>query len=147
MKVVFTDLDKESIKLAPQIVGNSGLFYVCYRLSLLGWNAMPTSRNARGVDVVCFSMDGHKMLTFQIKSLSKRNPVPLGNDIEKLIGDFWIVVVNVITEHPETYILLPHEVKAMAHKGEKNDKISYWLQPKQYAIDAFREKWDRIGHG
>lgn len=35
-----------------QTVGNIGLFYVCYRLSRLGWNVMPTSRNARGVDIV-----------------------------------------------------------------------------------------------
>ena len=35
-----------------QMVGNIGLFYTCYRLSRLGWNAMPTSRNARGVDII-----------------------------------------------------------------------------------------------
>ncbi|MGA2796301.1 MAG: hypothetical protein ABSE63_01850 [Thermoguttaceae bacterium] len=138
---------KTELKLAPQFVGNSGLFYVCYRLSLLGWNALPTSRNARGVDLVCFSMDGHRMHTFQIKTLSKRNPVPLGKDIDKLIGDFWIIVANIITEHPETYIFSPDEIKSMAHKGEKDGKISYWLQPKQYAIDAFHEKWERIGNG
>ena len=27
-------------KPEAQIVGNIGMFYVCYRLSLLGWNAM-----------------------------------------------------------------------------------------------------------
>jgi hypothetical protein len=34
--------------LEPQIIGNAGLYYWCYRLSLLGWNVMPTARNARG---------------------------------------------------------------------------------------------------
>jgi hypothetical protein len=37
------------IELNNQVVGNVGLFYVCYRLSRLGWNVMPTARNARGV--------------------------------------------------------------------------------------------------
>ena len=135
-------------KNPPQIVGNIGLFYACYRLSMLGWNAMPTSRNARGVDVICFSMDGHKMLTFQVKSLSRRNPpVPLGTSLEKMMGDFWIVVSNTASCKPECFILLPHEVRAMAHKGEKDGKVSYWLQPKQYAIETFREKWERIGYG
>jgi len=64
-----------------QIVGNIGHFYACYRLSALGWNAMPTSRNARGIDVMCFSMDGSRMLTFQIKTLSKKNPVPPGAEL------------------------------------------------------------------
>jgi len=33
-----------------QVTGNVGLYYVCYRLSRMGWNAMPTARNARGID-------------------------------------------------------------------------------------------------
>jgi len=137
-----------SQKHAPQIVGNMGLFYACYQLSLLGWNAMPTSRNARGVDVICFSMDGRKMLTLQVKSLSrKKPPVPLGKSLDKIMGDFWVVVTNVASGRPECYILLPHEVRAMAHRGEKDGRVSYWLQPRRYAVDSFREKWDRIGHG
>ena len=39
----------DAIKHEPQIIGNIGMFYACYRLSCLGWNVMPTSRNARGV--------------------------------------------------------------------------------------------------
>lgn len=34
-----------------QITGNIGLFYACYELSRKGWNVMPTSRNARGIDI------------------------------------------------------------------------------------------------
>ena len=76
------------MKRPPQIVGNIGLYYVCFKLSELGWNVMPTSRNARGIDVICFSMDGTRMLTIQVKSLSKRNPVPLGTDLDRIMGDF-----------------------------------------------------------
>ncbi len=87
------------------------------------------------------------MLTIQVKSLSKRNPVPLGNDLDKIMGDFWIIANSLGTGKPETFILLPHEVRAMAHRGEKDGKVSYWLQPKQYAIEEFEEKWDGIGNG
>jgi hypothetical protein len=135
-------------KHAPQIVGNMGLFYTCYQLSLLGWNAMPTSRNARGVDVICFSMDGRKMVTVQVKSLSKKNqPVPLGKSLDTMMGDFWVVVTNAASGQPECYVLLPHEIRAMAQKREKDGNVSYWLQPKQYAVEAFHEKWERMGHG
>jgi len=132
-------------KRAPQIVANAGLFFTCYQLSRLGWNAMPTSRNARGIDVVCFSMDGCRTHTFQVKSLSKRSPVPLGKDLDKMMGNFWIVVANIASGRPECYVLLPSEVRAMAHKGVKNGVVSYWLQPKDYATDSYREKWERIG--
>ena len=133
------------MKRSPQIVGNIGLYYTCFKLSELGWNVMPTSRNARGIDVICFSMDGTRMLTIQVKSLSKRNPVPLGTDLKKIIGDFWVIVNSLDTGKPQTYILLPHEVRAMAHRVGKEAKVSYWLEPKKYAVDEFEEKWQRIG--
>ncbi len=32
-----------TMKLDSQIVGNAGLYFTCYRLSLLGCNAMPAA--------------------------------------------------------------------------------------------------------
>lgn len=133
------------MKRPSQIVGNIGLYYACFRLSELGWNVMPTSRNARGIDVICFSIDGTRMLTIQVKSLSKRTAVPLGKDLDKIMGDFWVVVNSLGTGKPLTYILLPHEVRAMARRVEKEARVSYWLPPKKYAVDEFEEKWWRIG--
>ena len=129
------------------MVGNVGLYYACYHLSRLDWNVMPTSRNARGVDIVCFSADGRKMITVQVKTLSKKAPVPLGTDVSNIMGDFWIIVNNAASESPACFILLPHEIRAMAHRGEKDGKVSYWLQPKSYDSEAFKERWDRIGRG
>jgi len=40
-----------------QITGNAGLFYVAYKLSTMGWNVLPTSRNAKGIDIVAYSED------------------------------------------------------------------------------------------
>lgn len=105
---------------------------------------MPTSRNARGVDIIAYNRDCSKMISIQVKTLSRRNPVPLGKSLEKVMGDFWIIVNDVASE-PKTYIMLPQEVKELAHRGEKNGKVSYWLQPKAYCIDKFHEAWYRIG--
>ncbi len=96
---------------------------------------------------MCFSLDGHAKYLLQVKSLSKRNPVPLGNDRDKFMGDYWIIVTGATCDKPTCYILTPAQVGRMAHRGEKNGKVSYWLQPKQYAVDEFREKWDLIGMG
>ena len=133
------------MKSLPQIVRNIGLFYVCFKLSELGWNAMPTSRNARGIDVICFSVDGTRLCSIQVKSLSKPNPVPLGQDLDKIMGDFWVIVDSIQTGKPRTYILLPHEVRAMALRTEKEGKVSYWLPPKKYTVDEFADRWHRIG--
>ena len=133
--------------LQTQVVGNVGLYYVCYKLSRLGWNVMPTARNARGVDAVIYSQDGQRSHTIQVKALSKRAPVPLGSHLDHLFAQFFIVCRNVAKETPECFILTPAEVRSLVHRGEKNGKYSYWLQPRQYEAAEYKEAWMRIGDG
>jgi len=134
-------------RAATQTVGNVGLYYVCYRLSRIGWNVMPTARNARGIDLLIYSSDATRTLTLQVKALSKRPPVPLGAHLDNLFGDFFIVCTKVATDVPECFVLTPSEVRKLAHRGEKEDRISFWLQPKQYEAAEFRDAWHRIGNG
>lgn len=132
--------------LNAQLTGNVGLYYCCYRLSLLGWNVMPTARNARGVDIIAYSSDASRFVGVQVKALSKRAPVPLGTSLEKVMGDFWVIINRVATS-PTAFVLLPSEVSTLAHRGEKEGRVSFWLQPRDYEQDNFREAWGRIGHG
>ena len=133
-------------KLQSQVIGNVGLYYVCYHLSRLGWNVMPTARNARGVDIIAYDSGAVRFIGVQVKALSQRSPVPLGNSLDKVMGDFWVVVNNLVGE-PKAFILLPNEVRERAHRGVKDDRVSFWLQPKSYETDEFRAAWHRIGAG
>ncbi|MGE0734664.1 MAG: hypothetical protein AB7P50_07925 [Alphaproteobacteria bacterium] len=134
-------------QLDPQLTGNVGLYYCCYRLSLLGWNVMPTARNARGVDIIAYSRDASQFVGVQVKGLSKRNPVPLGTSLDKIMGDWWMIVNKAASLSPSAFVLLPSEVRELAHRGEKDGRVSYWLQPRAYEQEPFREAWERIGHG
>jgi hypothetical protein len=107
---------------------------------------MPTSRNARGIDIVAYGSDGSHFVGMQVKALSKRNPVPIGTTTDKILGDFWVIVNNVLHE-PCAFIMLPSEVKGGVHQGEKDGRVSYWLQPASYEKAQYREAWDRIGYG
>lgn len=133
--------------LNQQTVGSIGLYYVCYQLSRRGWNVMPTTRNAKGIDILAYSQDALRTLTIQVKSLSRRSPVPLGNKLDNLFANYVIVCRNVVEEKPECFILTPEEIRRLVHRGEKNDKISFWLQPRKYETVAFHENWARIGSG
>lgn len=137
-------MTQSAYKLLGQIVGNIGLYYASFRLSQIGWNVMPTARNARGIDVVAYDQQADRFLGIQIKTLSKRAPVPIGTSLDKVMGDFWIIVVGA-TDIPKSFVLRPEEVQSLAHRGEKDDRVSYWLQPKAYWTDEFMERWDRIG--
>ena len=130
-------------KLEAQIVGNIGLYYVSYRMSQLGWNVMPTARNAKGIDLIAYSLNGPSYVGLQIKSLSKRSPVPLGTSLDSIVGDYWVICYNVV-DSPVAFVMKPDEVKRLAHRGERSNKISYWLQPNAYDVDEFRDAWHRI---
>jgi hypothetical protein len=134
-------------KVTKQTIGNIGLFYVCYKLSLFGWNVMPTSRNTKGVDIIIFSQDATKKISIQVKTLSKSDPVPLGTSLDSFVADYVVICVLHGTEEYICYVMTPDEVKKLAHKGEKKGRVSYWLQRKEYEKDEYKNNWRRIGHG
>jgi hypothetical protein len=135
------------LHLHSQVVGNAGLYYCCYKLSLLGWNVMPTARNVRGVDIIAYSWDAKRKIALQVKALSKRDPVPVGSSLGTILGDFWVIIDKVNTEHPRAFILLPSDVMQLAHPNKTGTTPSFWLEPPMYDQDVFREAWDRIGRG
>lgn len=132
-------------RLDNQTIASIGLHYVCYRLSRLGWNVLPTSRNARGVDIVIYNQSGDRPFTIQVKSLSERSPVPLGTSLQHLFADFVIICRKVSSDSPACFVLTPAEVRGRAHRGEKDGRVSFWLQPKDYESDIFKERWEKIG--
>jgi hypothetical protein len=131
-----------------QVVGNVGMYFAAYRLSKMGWNVMPTARNARGVDLLIYDSSAHHCHGIQVKAVSRvLPPIPLGKSVDALMGDWWIIVTNAAADRPECFIMKPDEVMRLAHRGEKDGRISFWLRSKQYNVDEYREAWGRIGRG
>jgi len=110
---------------------------------------MPTARNARGVDIIAYNENASRFIGIQVKTLSLSKPVgvPLGQSIDKVMGNFWIVVAGLLS--PESFVLVPDEVKerAVRQESKKDGKLSFRLSRNEYATDQFREKWERIGTG
>ncbi len=138
------DRSKTSLaKLGTQMVGNIGMYYVCYRLSELGMNVMPTSRNTKGVDIIAYSPDGSEYIGIQVKTLSRRSAVPLSTkaNLGDALVDFWCIVVRSKKGAPTVHVMTPDEVDK---RSEKDGKGHWWLEAKQYGDASFIEKWDRI---
>ena len=135
--------DKDNGTGRNQLVGNAGLYYVCYELSKRGWNAMSTSRNARGVDVVIYDQKGSNSHTIQVKTLSKRSPAHFGSNLNSLIAEHVFIVNNVFSE-PNLYIVDTPTAKSLIHEGLKDGRKSYWFQPNDY--EQFKDNWAIIGN-
>jgi hypothetical protein len=63
------------------------------------------------------------------------------------MGDFCTLWMTTQSTEPKAFILLPEEVRSGAHRGEKDGRVSFWLQPKAYCLPQFEEAWHRIGRG
>lgn len=137
----------KGIKMANDhlIVGNIGLYWSCYHLSKLGWNVMPTSRNARGVDIIAYNRNCSTFKTIQVKTLSRKSAVPLGSTIDNIIAEYWIIV-NQVQTNPQSYIMLADEVRMAAHRLVRNDSVSFWIEVPSYSLDNYLEAWHRIGN-
>jgi hypothetical protein len=134
----------EDEKLLQHLVRNAGIFYVCHRLSQMGWSAQPRTRYAKGPNVVIHSEGEERTWRLKVRSLSKRDPVPLGKD-PHIDADWVIVCIGVSTDSPRCYVLTSDEVSKLANRDKRGD--NYWLEPPQYDTEEFAERWDRIGSG
>jgi len=134
----------ENKKLPQRLVRNAGVFYVCHRLSQMGWNASPTTHYSSGPNVVIDSEDGERTWRLKVRSLSKRDPVPLGKDPH--IDADWVVVCTLVrTNSPRCYVLTPDEVSGLTTRDKRGP--NHWLEQRHYDTDKFEERWDRIGSG
>ena len=130
-----------------QLTGNAGLYHVARELSRRGWHVMPTVRNARGADLYAASDDERRVLAIQSKALSERDPVPLGASLDTLRSRWWVITIHANTASPICFVMTLSEVKDAAHRGESpaTGKASYWLQPKAYTLDIYKEAGERLG--
>jgi hypothetical protein len=120
--------------------GNIGLHFVCYRLARLGWNVMPTARNARGVDILASKVHA---ITIQVKTLSGIDPVNIKDD-DKYPAAFLIVVMNARVEAPswpECYVL----TMAAAKKIVVRHATRPWIPVQK--LKPHRDKWDVLDGG
>lgn len=104
---------------------------------------MPTIRNARGSDLIVTNDDETVFFGVQSKALGKRNSVGLGLSLEELRSDWWVITVNANSDSPTCYILALEDVRRIASQ-DKGGKQQYWLEPRDYERDEFREAWGRF---
>jgi hypothetical protein len=131
--------------MKSQIVGNVGLYQVCAELSRLGFNVMPTSRNAKGIDIVGYDEHG-KAFTVQVKTLTKRNAIPLTSNGSHLMADYFIVVV-LEGKYRNMYIWTREEMRnaEISVFTGKDGKKQHWFESKVWTKDLISvNAWDKV---
>lgn len=125
-----------------QITGNVGLYLICYKLSRRGWNVLPTSRNAKGIDILAYGNNSEKILTIQAKGYTRIEAIgPFIKNADP-IADFYMAACFVYQE-PKIYVLTKEEVKGRLKLHDEK----YWLERVDYEKPEFLENWEKIGYG
>jgi hypothetical protein len=136
---------QDEMKLNPRAVRNIGLSHARDQLSNRGWNVATPTGNAKGVDFLVYGQGASRQLTIKVRAFSRRKAVSLGATHDNFLADYLEVCSKVIEDNFECFVLTQEEVRELANRNEKDGKVSYWLEPRDYVSERFREKWGRIG--
>ena len=130
-----------------QLTSNAGLYYICYELSKRGWNVLPTSRNAKGVDIMIYNQSANDVHTIEVKSSqsSFRDTI----DMKDVLSEYLVicnkirlnrtnksVTTETVTKTPVVYICKKDQID--------RDGIKF-IHPSYYR--EFEGRWDLIGTG
>ena len=130
-----------------QMTGNLGLYHVCCKLSELGWNTTPISGDTRANRIHCTNENSSKTILLQVRSRRVKDHAISISNPNKIVGDFWIIVLNTSLNNSECYIIPASEIaNNIETQKNKSGKISHFLDRK-FNIELFKENWERIGSG
>ncbi len=95
-------------------------------LSRLGFIASPTSRSAKGADILVTDQSCQRAFSVQVKTNARSfNFWLLSKDVAKLVSDTHIyVLVNLRTSNKVEYYVVPSKfiVKKMVHERKRNSE-------------------------
>ena len=137
--------ERYSLTPRSQVTGNSGLNYAAWQLSRRGWHVLPTIRNARGSDLIVTDAGETVFFGVQSKALSRRSAVPLGLEVANLRSEWWVIPIHANTDNPVCFIMRLDEVRALASQDRNGG--AWWLEPRAYDREAFRNAWGRLAEG
>lgn len=102
---------------ATGLTGAAGEYFVAAELSLRGWLATPTIKNAPGTDVLAQYREKGILVAIQTKTASMGNHFMLNASIERpsTASNEWVVLVKLgkLDSHPRFFVL-PHDHVAAA---------------------------------
>ena len=135
-------------KYRGQHCAEMALHWVAYQIGRSGLSTLPTSRNAAGADLFVYGDDCAIAIGVQVKGRQGRGDVPLGHDLGKIKGAFWVIASNIGTDLPVCYVLTSEEVKSQATRDKNPSKGTgkhhYWLKPSAFEQEQFVNAWERI---
>ena len=117
-----------------QITGMRGVYLVAAELAKHGFVASPTSRSARGADILVTDAECKRAFSIQVKTKSTQSSWwLLSRDYKRFVSDSHIYIFVTLRDSgiPTEFFIVPSKVlpkkKAGAKPYGKDKQIWYWL--------------------
>jgi hypothetical protein len=120
-------------KKPHHLVGQYGVYYVSARLSILGFNAVPTMRNTKTIDIVVENPDNGKATGVQVKTQRRTR-----EDVEK---DYFRVRPGIPAKiDQEREFQVPF---VLVYYDENDKKTRCFVVPKEEMLTLCKSFWNR----
>ena len=128
-----------------QLTGMTGVYMVAAELTRRGFIASPTSRSARGADILVADQNCKHACSLQVKTNGKSASFWLLNPHAKdmVSPSHLYVLVNLIKDKHEFFIV-PSRVVAHRMDIAKQGK-STWYSISRENVKEFKDNWDLLG--
>ena len=148
-------MNEKNEKLPNDLVRDIGEYYVCLKLSQLGFHAALAGRNAKGVDIVAYCKDTLRTTTIQVKAYHDEGQTTVCDRTEGYqptddpvfcngaIAKFWVLVLLGKEFHGVKSVhVWPSSKKTVLISGEVDGKPKWRVEPHGTKREANKKWWD-----
>jgi len=128
-----------------QLTGMRGVYLVAAELSRHGLVASPTSRSAKGADILATDQDCSRAFSVQVKTNASTFSFWLLNAKEIVSPTHIYVFVNLRTKKgvdENEFFVVPSSVVAENAVHEQSQTGSEWWSISRDAVRSYRDKWE-----
>lgn len=126
------------------LVGLFGVYQVAAQLCWMGYNAVPTSRNTKSVDLIVHNPTNDKSVGVQVKTIrqqSKKNPSKDLTLIKQAIPEE-IENLRVKFTYPFVFVYIPR-----VDKEDERPIPRFFIVPKEDVFKLCKEQWEIYATG
>ncbi len=129
--------------LKAQLTGMRGVYLVAAELSKQGFIASPTSRSARGADILATDQECKHAYSIQVKTNTTTFSFWLLNKEAKELKSrsHFYTFVNLRSNDRIEYYIVPSRVVANKTEEEKSGKGSIWYSFSLQNAKKYKDKW------
>jgi hypothetical protein len=126
-----------------QFTGMRGVYLVAAKLSENRIIVSPTSRSARGADLLATDSDCKKAFSIQVKTnASTFSFFLVGEHANKCASEsHFFVFVNLRSKGTEYFIVPSRELRSLIKAGVSSTETRWWSVQRNY-IEQYRDRWD-----